>query len=181
MTAWPGVVRSPSDESTGPTEAGQVLAHVGLGANLGDMRHTLQAALQALASLADSRLVACSRLYRSEPVDAGGPDYLNAVAELWTTLSAPALLFALLEIEERHGRLRPHRNAPRTLDLDLLLYGNQAIATTDLTVPHPRLQLRAFVLRPLADLQPSLVVPGLGRIGDLLSQVAAQRIDRLDS
>ena len=120
-----------------------------------------------------------SPLYRSAPVDAGGPDYLNAVAQLETELDAASLLAQLQAVEQAHGRERSYRNAPRTLDLDLLLFGDALIDTPALSVPHPRLHERAFVLRPHADLAPALVVPGQGAIADLLPGVAAQRVDRL--
>lgn len=154
-------------------------AFVGLGANLGDARRALDAAFGALASLPGTRLRAASSLYRSAPIDASGPDYLNAVVLIDTRLAPLALLRQLQLIEHRHGRERPYRHAPRTLDLDLLLYGRRRIATQALTVPHPRLAERAFVLRPLAELAPQLVLPGLGPIDALLPQVAGQRIDRL--
>jgi 2-amino-4-hydroxy-6-hydroxymethyldihydropteridine diphosphokinase len=155
-----------------------VTAYVGLGANLGDAAGALDAAVAALAALPRTRLVACSPRYRTAPVDATGPDYLNAVAALDTDLSAEALLAALHEIEQGHGRERPYRNAPRTLDLDLLLHGDTRIDSPHLAVPHPRLHERAFVLAPLADLAPDLVVPGRGRVRDLLEGVADQRIER---
>jgi 2-amino-4-hydroxy-6-hydroxymethyldihydropteridine diphosphokinase len=134
-----------------------VSAFVGLGANLGDAQRALQQALAGLAALPHTRLVARSRIYRSAPVDAGGPDYLNAVAQLETALTAPDLLEALQALEAAAGRERPYRNAPRTLDLDLLLYGSARIASARLTVPHPRLRERAFVLLPLQELAPGLV------------------------
>jgi len=156
------------------------VAFVGLGANLGDGPATLALAFEALAGLPATTLLRRSPLYGSAPVDAGGPDYVNAVAQIDTALDAPALLARLQAIELAHGRERPYRNAPRTLDLDLLLYGDATIASPALTVPHPRLHERAFVLRPLADLAPSLVVPGRGALAGLLAGVAGQRIDRLD-
>ncbi|GAB3773874.1 2-amino-4-hydroxy-6-hydroxymethyldihydropteridine diphosphokinase [Ramlibacter monticola] len=134
-----------------------VTAFVGLGANLGDAEAALRAALAGLAALPGVRQVRSSRFYRSAPVDAGGPDYVNAVAQLETTLPAPDLLRALQSLELAAGRERPYRNAPRTLDLDLLLYGSARIASAALTVPHPRLRERAFVLLPLAELAPELV------------------------
>ena len=155
------------------------LAYIGLGANLGDARATLAAAIAELAKLPGCRLEASSPVYRSAPVDSSGPDYLNAVAALATSLAPHALLRALQGIELQHGRERPYRNAPRTLDLDLLLFGEQVIASPDLVVPHPRLHQRAFVLRPLADLAPSLVIPGCGSLADLLAGVADQHADRL--
>ena len=132
-------------------------AHVGLGANLGaDLLATLTQAAQALAALPDTRLLALSSAWRSAPVDAGGPDFLNAVAALETGLPPLELLDALQAIEQAHGRERPYRNAPRTLDLDLLLYGDLVLDTPRLTLPHPRLAERAFVLRPLLEIAPDL-------------------------
>jgi 2-amino-4-hydroxy-6-hydroxymethyldihydropteridine diphosphokinase len=154
-------------------------AFVGLGANLGDARAALDAAFVALATLPGTTLLASSSIYRSAPVDSTGPDYLNAVVMLETSLTPPALLTELLRIEQARGRQRPYRNAPRTLDLDLLLYGQRSIATPDLTVPHPRLHERAFVLRPLAQIAPSLKIPGRGGVAALLAGVAGQRIDKL--
>jgi 2-amino-4-hydroxy-6-hydroxymethyldihydropteridine diphosphokinase len=158
-----------------PTE----LACIGLGANLGDTQATLDAAQRELAALPHTRLVAASPRYRSAPVDATGPDYLNAVVVLETALTPDALLAALQQIESRHGRRRPHRNAPRTLDLDVLLYGDRRIATATLTVPHPRLHQRAFVLRPLLDVLPDVQVPGIGPASERLADVAGQSIEKL--
>jgi 2-amino-4-hydroxy-6-hydroxymethyldihydropteridine diphosphokinase len=152
---------------------------VGLGANLGDARAALDAALLALAKLPGTQLLRASSVYRTAPIDASGDDYLNAVAELHTTLPPHDLLFALQGIEADHGRERPDRNAPRTLDLDLLLYGDERIATPTLVVPHPRLHERAFVLVPLAELSPDCVVPGRGAVKGLLAGVADQRVDKL--
>ena len=148
-------------------------AWIGLGANLGDARAALRAAVQAMAGLPGTRLLCLSSLYRSAPVDAGGPDYLNAVAALDTRLEPLELLHALQAIELAAGRERPYRNAPRTLDLDLLLYGEQRIASRELTVPHPRLAERAFVLLPLAELRPGWATP------EQLQAVAGQRIERV--
>jgi 2-amino-4-hydroxy-6-hydroxymethyldihydropteridine diphosphokinase len=155
-------------------------AWIGLGANLGDAQATLRAAFSALAALPRTRLLARSSYFRSAPVGATGPDYLNAVARITTGLSAHELLAHLLAIERRHGRERPFRNAPRTLDLDLLLLADVVIATPDLTLPHPRLAERAFVLVPLAELAPDLVIPGLGAIRELLPAIADQAIAKLD-
>lgn len=152
---------------------------VGLGANLGDPRATLARALEALARLPQTRLVAASPLYRSAPVDARGPDFLNAVAELSTTLGPRDLLLALQSIEQTQGRERPYRHAPRTLDLDLLLYGQRVVDEPGLTVPHPRLHQRAFVLRPLADLAPELEHPQLGALAGWRERAAGQPIERL--
>jgi 2-amino-4-hydroxy-6-hydroxymethyldihydropteridine diphosphokinase len=158
---------------------GGARAFVGLGANLGDARSTLAQALTELAALPDSRLVAASSFWRSAPVDASGPDFINAVAELDTALAPLALLHALQAIEQRHGRERPYRHAPRTLDLDLLLYGTCQIDSPELTLPHPRLHERAFVLRPLAELAPALVHPTQGAIAALLARTRDQTLEKL--
>lgn len=161
------------------TTEGRAPAWIGLGANLGDARATLEQALTALAALPHTTLSARSSFYRTAPMDSSGPDYLNAVALLHTALAPQPLLEALQRIEQAHGRERPYRNAPRTLDLDLLLYADERVSTPTLTVPHPRLHERAFVLRPLAELSPALAIPGHGPVGELLAGVAGQRIDKL--
>jgi len=160
-------------------EAGATRAYIGLGANLGDLQRTLDEALAGLAALPHTRVAAVSSRYRSAPVEAGGPDYLNAVALLETELAPLALLDALQAIELAHGRERPYVNAPRTLDLDLLLYGDAPISTPRLTVPHPRLHQRAFVLLPLLELAPDLSAPGLGPLGSRIAAVSDQRIERI--
>ena len=157
------------------------IAHIGLGANLGDAPATLRAALQALAVLPGCRLLAVSSLYGSAPVDAQGPDFINAVAALHTRLAPPDLLDALQAIEQRFGRQRPYPNAPRTLDLDLLLAGDTVLQTARLTLPHPRLHQRAFVLQPLLELAPGLCAPGLGPLAAHLGATASQRVQRLGS
>ena len=134
-----------------------VTAFVALGANLGDAAQTLRGAFKALDEVPGVRVVRGSSLYRTAPVESTGPDYFNAVAEVSTSLTAPALLDALQAIEQQAGRERPYRNAPRTLDLDLLLYGGARIDSPRLTVPHPRMWARAFVLVPLAEIAPPLV------------------------
>jgi 2-amino-4-hydroxy-6-hydroxymethyldihydropteridine diphosphokinase len=159
--------------------SGATLAYVGAGANLGDRAATIAVATRALAALDSTRAWRSSALYRSAPLDAAGPDYLNAVIELRTTLAPRQLLAVLQAIEAAHGRDRPYRHAPRTLDLDLLLHGDARLVSPELTLPHPRLHERAFVLVPLAELDPALRIPGRGAIGDLLSAVAAQRLERL--
>ena len=156
-----------------------VLAGIGLGANLGDARATLDAAIQALESLPETRVRAVSSIYRSAPVDSSGPDYLNAVALLDTRLAPLVLLAELQRIELVHGRERPYYNAPRTLDLDLLFHGEQRMTTPTLVLPHPRMHERAFVLRPLAELAPALTIPGHGAVAELLATVAGQRVDKL--
>ena len=149
------------------------LVYVGLGANLGEREAALRQALAALGQCPGTRVLRVSPLYGSAPVDAGGPDYLNAVAEVATTLAPEALLQALQAIEQSAGRERPDRNAPRTLDLAILWFGDQVIDTPLLTVPHPRMAERAFVLRPLADLVPGRVSAAA------LQAVAAQSIYQL--
>ncbi len=134
-----------------------VTAFVALGGNLGDARATVLQAFQDLAGLPQTRLMARSRLYRTAPHEASGPDFINAVARIETGLSAPELLQALQSLEHAAGRERPYLNAPRTLDLDILLYGDARIYSPKLTVPHPRMRGRAFVLRPLADVAPERV------------------------
>lgn len=141
-----------------PTPVGPALtAYIGLGANLGQAEQTIRQALSDLNRLPHSRVQAHSRLYRSAPVDATGPDYINAVAALQTRLPPLQLLARLQQLEQAAGRQRPYRNAPRTLDLDLLLYGQERIDSPGLSVPHPRILQRAFVLRPLAELAPERV------------------------
>ncbi len=151
-------------------------AYIGLGANLGDLAATLRAALQALDGLPQSRLLAVSSGWRSAPVDAGGPDFLNAVACLETALAPLELLDALQSIEQAHGRERPYHHAPRTLDLDLLLMEGQVWSDARLSLPHPRLHQRAFVLHPLLELAPGLSLPGIGPLAAQLPAVADQRL-----
>jgi 2-amino-4-hydroxy-6-hydroxymethyldihydropteridine diphosphokinase len=155
------------------------IAYVGIGANLGDARANVADAIERLRRLPGCTLLAASGLYRTAPIDSSGDDYVNAVASISTTLDAEALLQALHGIEQAHGRERPYRNAPRTLDLDLLLYGDQQIASPTLTVPHPRMTERAFVLAPLLALAPDVVVPGRGPARDYAAAVADQGISLL--
>ncbi len=158
-----------------------VRAYVALGANLGDAAAALRQAVQAIGKLPLTQVRQCSSLYKTAPLDtdsgeesaAPGNDYLNAVVELETGLTAPDLLSHLQQIEQEAGRERPYRNAPRTLDLDLLLYGSAHMESDHLTLPHPRMTQRAFVLVPLAEIGPGLV-------NDLqLEAVKHQRIERL--
>jgi len=181
-TATPPTPAPPGDAARGAT------AFIGLGANLGDARATLREALIALRPLALPGSLVASSLYGSTPVDSSGPDYVNAVARLRTPLEPHALLAALQAIEQRFGRERPYRNAPRTLDLDVLLYGvegDDGGLTLDgerLTLPHPRAAQRTFVLEPLAELWPGGEIPGAGRVADLLALARrdpTQRVHRL--
>jgi 2-amino-4-hydroxy-6-hydroxymethyldihydropteridine diphosphokinase len=155
-------------------------AYIGLGANQGDLEATLTAAVQSLGSLEQSQLVAASPFYRSAPIEAGGPDYLNAVVCIDTGLEPYGLLLHLLEIEMVFGRKRrgadARRNAPRNIDLDLLMVGDLIIRSAPLVLPHPRMHERAFVLRPLLDIAPDLTVPGHGAAVGLLARVSDQII-----
>ena len=134
-----------------------VTAYIALGANLGDAVATVRQAIDAIGRLDHTQLLRCSSLYRSTPIDSSGPDYINAVVEISTASSAPELLLQLQTIELLAGRERPYRNAPRTLDLDILLFGSARISSAALTLPHPRMNQRAFVLMPLAQVAPDLV------------------------
>ena len=158
-------------------------ASIALGANLGDRAAQLAAATSAVGRLPRTTLAAQSRIYVTAPVGAAEPqpDYYNAVIGIDTGLSPRALLEALQQIELDAGRRRVAgtRNAARTLDLDILLYGDTVVAEPGLQVPHPRMQDRAFVLRPLADIAPDAIVPGLGAVRDLLPGVAGQIISPL--
>jgi 2-amino-4-hydroxy-6-hydroxymethyldihydropteridine diphosphokinase len=158
-----------------------VRAAIGLGANLGDPAAAIARAVDAIARLRGCSLAAVSPYYRTAPVDATGPDFVNAVALVDTTRPPAELLVQLLAIEQQAGRERPSRNAPRTLDLDLLLYGDARVDTPALQVPHPRMHLRAFVLVPLLDVWPDAMVPGKGAVRDLLAQVRDQPIERLEA
>lgn len=153
---------------------------IALGANLGDARRAMAQALRRLEADPSVSLRLVSSLYRSTPVQAQGPDFLNAVALLTTTRSPSALLALLQQIEHGAGRQRPYPNAPRTLDLDLLLFGEQTVQTPELVVPHPRLHLRRFVLEPLAELDPQMHCPGVGVIGPLVQTVANQALQRIE-
>ena len=149
-----------------------VTAFVALGANLGDPRKAVPGAIERIAAMDGVRLIRRSALYRTAPIDTGGPDYINAVVEIETVLPAPELLLHLQRIEHEAGRARPYRNAPRTLDLDLLLYGDARIDSPTLTVPHPSMLARAFVLVPLAEIAPQRVTA---------AQLAAVRDQRTEA
>lgn len=152
-----------------------VTAFIGLGANLGEPGVQVRTAIAALGKLPKTHLVRASSLYRSAPMGyKNQPDFVNAVAEIETELEPDALLKELLKIEARFGRARTFPNAPRSLDLDLLLYGKQTIAEPGLTVPHPRMHERAFVLAPLAEIAPDADVPGKGTAAKLLAACKGQ-------
>jgi len=164
------------------------IAFIGLGSNLEDPLSQLQRALSDLDNLPDTRLAAQSSLYRSAPIGYPGqtdlpsqPDFVNAVAKIETTLPPQALLQALLHIEHLHGRERTYRNAPRTLDLDVLLYDDVQLHEHGLTIPHPQMHLRAFVLQPLLEIAPEVSIPGVGPAQQLLQACQDQVLERLHS
>lgn len=148
-------------------------AYVGLGSNLEQPERRVRQALRALDAIARTRLMRHSRLYRTPPWGRSEqPDFVNAVAQVSTSLPARGLLDALLAVELEHGRRRDGtRWGPRTLDLDLLVYGDVQLAEPGLILPHPRIAERAFVLLPLAELAPDLQIPGTGRVRELLASV----------
>lgn len=150
-----------------------VTAYIALGGNLGDPGVTLVQAMDDLAAIIGVTLISRSSLYRTAPVGSSGPDYVNAVVEILTILTAPALLTQLQQLEQMAGRMRPYRNAPRTLDLDVLTYGEASVDSAALVIPHPRMTERAFVLLPLAEIAPRRVR------ADQLLAVSGQTITRL--
>lgn len=158
-----------------------VTAYIGLGSNLAEPVAQVRAGMDALASLPRTRVEACSSFYASAPVGiTAQPDFVNAACRVRTELPARTLMQSLLEIEKQHGRVRgAEKGGPRTLDLDLLLYGAEILNEPDLVVPHPRLHERAFVLYPLCELDAQLVIPGRGRAVDLLAACHDQRVERL--
>jgi 2-amino-4-hydroxy-6-hydroxymethyldihydropteridine diphosphokinase len=157
-------------------------AFVGVGANLGDAAGQVEAAIGALGRLPGTRLVRASSLYRSAPLGyAAQPDFVNAAVLLETELPPRGLLEALHGIEDRAGRRRTFKDAPRALDLDLLLYDGQVIDAPDLVLPHPRLHERAFALAPLVEIDPAAVIPGHGAARDCLARLAGQRVERIDA
>ena len=156
------------------------IAYIGLGGNLEDPSSQLQRAFADLDGLPDTNLVARSSLYRSAPIGLlDQPDFINAVAKIATKLTPQALLQALLQIEHRHGRERTVRNAPRTLDLDVLLYDDVQLHEHGLTIPHPQMHRRAFVLQPLLEIAPDISIPGIGRARPALEGCRDQVLDRI--
>jgi 2-amino-4-hydroxy-6-hydroxymethyldihydropteridine diphosphokinase len=164
-----------------PADVPVIEAFIGLGSNLAAPDRQLASALEALSMLSGTRLRQVSSLYRTAPVGyVGQPDFINAVARIETTLTPRALLDALLEIERRHGRVREIPNGPRTLDLDLLIYGDRRHHEEGLTVPHPRMLERAFVMVPLAEIAPERDLEGLGTARELAESLAReQRVERV--
>lgn len=164
--------------STGAKPAGQ--AFIGLGSNLENPFFQIRRGISLLAGLHDSRLIKQSSLYRSAPIgDVDQPDFINAVVHIETSLTPLDLLGALLEIEQRCGRVRTYPNAPRTLDLDLLLYDDLQCNQEALTLPHPRMHERAFVLMPLLEIEPDCRIPGKGSVAELLTACAEQSLERI--
>lgn len=161
------------------TPEASVRVVIGLGANLGEPRRMLETVIEELRKLPQTEFLAASPFYRTAPVESSGPDYVNAVVVCSTLLAPEAFLDQLQHLENVHGRVRPAGvvNAPRTLDLDVLLWGEAQIHTPRLVVPHPRMHLRAFVLRPLLDVLPDCTIPGLGRADAWLSKITDQRIE----
>lgn len=157
------------------------IAYIGLGANLGKPRATLEAAIAALGALPLIRIISSSSLYLSAPIDANGEDYVNAVVQVETPLSPAELLSALQLIELQFGRIRSFQNAPRTLDLDLLLYEQLSIETATLQIPHPRMTQRAFVIMPLLEIAPEVIIPGSGAAHFLLPSLRDQIIQKIGS
>jgi len=156
------------------------VAYVGIGSNVDEPVKQVRQALLELDRLPHSRVVKRSSLFRSAPVGyASQPDFVNAVAQLETGISAARLLAELQEIESRHGRQRSFANAPRSLDLDLLMFGNSELKTKDLTLPHPRMHERAFVLKPLVEISPEVSIPGVGLAKDSLKSVEHQIVERI--
>ena len=160
-----------------------VLAYIGLGSNLDDPFMHLRSGVAALMQLHQTRVELCSSLYRTSPVgNQDQPDFINAVCRVRTGQAPVKLMRNLLQIERTHGRVREgEKGGPRTLDLDLLLYGNQEIETGELTLPHPRLHERAFVLYPLHEIEPDLIIPGRGTLRELLEKCADQRVQKVDA
>jgi len=158
------------------------VAFVALGSNLDDPREQVTRGMQEVGALPATRLLRRSSLYRTTPVGfADQPDFINAVVMVETALSPQDLLAGLLGIERWHGRVREFLNAPRTLDLDVLLYGDLVLHEPGLSVPHPRMHERAFVLLPLAEIAPEAVIPGRGKIAELVQGCQDQRMERLDA
>ena len=159
-----------------------VPAYIALGANLDQPEEQVRAGFEALAMLPNTLLAAMSSLYRSAPVGyLEQPDFVNAVARIDTALEPRALLESLLDIEKRFGRVRDFPNAPRTLDLDIVLYADAEVHEPGLTIPHPRMHERAFVVVPLAEIAPDAVVPGRGRVLDLVAGVDGSGLTKLET
>lgn len=157
-------------------------AYIGLGSNLGESCDQLQRALADIAALPDTRLLAQSSFYRSAPVGyLDQPDFVNAAAHIETSLTPQALLAALLHIEHQHGRERAFLNAPRTLDLDVLLYDDLQLHEHGLTIPHPQMHLRAFVLLPLLEISPDCAIPAIGLAQTAMQNCLDQVLEKIEA
>ena len=157
-----------------------VQAFIALGANLGQPAKQVRRAIALICLLPNTRLVKCSSFFTSTPVGyTAQPDFINAVVEISTRLSPDGLLEALFAIESALGRERHFINGPRTIDLDLILYGERTVKSAELEIPHPRMVERAFVLVPLVEIAPEILIPGQGRAADLLPNVADQKLHRI--
>jgi 2-amino-4-hydroxy-6-hydroxymethyldihydropteridine diphosphokinase len=162
------------------TDSPAVIAYLGIGSNIGDSMLQVVRALREIDELPGTRLLRCSSLYETDPVGfIDQPRFINAVASVSTHLAPRALLEGLLDIEQRHGRMRMMKNGPRTLDLDILLYGDRRIGDAGLTIPHPHLHERAFVLEPLLEIAPDCEVPGLGRAQQFRALVQGQGVKKI--
>jgi 2-amino-4-hydroxy-6-hydroxymethyldihydropteridine diphosphokinase len=179
VTASPPREAGAETDRTAPNPPPWSTAWIGLGANLGEAIDTLQHALGALMARSDARGWRVSSPWASAPIASTGPDYVNAVAVCATCLSPEALLAVLQGIELAHGRQRPYRNAPRTLDLDLLMHGDRVQHTPELVLPHPRLHQRAFVIEPMLEIEDQVSVPGVGPLRACRAAVADQRVRRM--
>jgi 2-amino-4-hydroxy-6-hydroxymethyldihydropteridine diphosphokinase len=155
------------------------LAFIGLGGNIGDVKQLIKDAIVCLAQRPELKVITRSCMYKSAPVDAEGADFINAVISLETKLSPQELLLICQEIEFQFGRERSYKNAPRTLDLDILTYDTISISDHNLTIPHPRMTERAFVLLPLLEISPHLDLPGLGKISEYVKNLSHQRIEKI--
>lgn len=159
----------------------EVVAYIGLGSNLDNPRNQVSTAVEEMAATTGCRLGAVSSLYRSPPMGpADQPDYVNAVAQIGTSLSAEALLDVMQALEDKHQRVRSRHWGPRTLDLDILLYGDEVIRTPRLQVPHPGIAERSFVLYPLSEIGATLDIPGVGTVADLVSACPRAGLERIE-
>jgi 2-amino-4-hydroxy-6-hydroxymethyldihydropteridine diphosphokinase len=162
------------------TEAPPAIAYIGIGSNIGEPQAQVARALRELEGLPDTRLIRYSSLYETEPVGLRDqPGFINAVAIVETALSPRVLLDGLLDIEQRHGRVRAMKNGPRTLDLDILLYGKMRVHEDGLTIPHPRMHERGFVLEPLFEVDADCEIPGLGRAAQFRKQTLNQGVKKI--
>ena len=157
----------------------QTPCYIGIGANLGNARDTVTQAIALIGKLPQTQLAATSSLFSTAPIDAGGDDFINAVVKINTRLQPNELLQSLQALELDFGRQRPYRNAPRTLDLDILLYGDQVVSNETLEIPHPRMTQRAFVLIPLLEIDPFITIPKHGSAHSFVTAVAGQTIRKI--